>query len=263
MPFAWAIEFSSGAVMKPATSAGSAPVYTVVTVTTAFCVRGNCSTGKSVTERRPSTSSSRLTTVASTGRRTKMSVNFIAVRSLVFWPGRRLVRRLHGVVDDDGGPVAQLELAGGDHRLAFLDAREHRDLVAALRADGDEALVRHLPRLAVRPLALLLDHEHGVAIRVEGDRGLRQGQVALRGREADLDFRVHARQQLAPGIGQRGAHQHVARRRIHLGVYRLDAPLELLAGQRVAGEHHFLPGGDLTGLVLRHAEVRQDRVERL
>jgi hypothetical protein len=43
----------------------------VVTVTTAFWVRGYCSTGSPITERRPNTSS-RLTTLASTGRSTQI-----------------------------------------------------------------------------------------------------------------------------------------------------------------------------------------------
>ena len=77
MPLAWAIAFSSGVVMKPATTAGSAPYSVVVTVTTAFSVRGYCSTGSEPTARNPSTRIIRLTTVASTGRRMKMSVKFI------------------------------------------------------------------------------------------------------------------------------------------------------------------------------------------
>ena len=35
------------------------------------------------------------------------------------------------VVDQHGGAVAQLERAGADHRLALLDAGQHRHLVAA------------------------------------------------------------------------------------------------------------------------------------
>src|SRR5437879_2714213 len=171
MPFAWAMEFSSGVVMNPATRDGSAPKYVVVTVTTAFCVRGYCSTGRSPIERRPSTSTVRLTTVARTGRSMKMSVNFLicAPRSLVFGLGGRVVRRLNRVVDDHGHPCAQLDLSGGDHRVAFLDAREDRDLIAARAARRDEFLLCEKRCLPI--LALLFFHdEHGVAVRVVGDR---------------------------------------------------------------------------------------------
>ena len=82
MPFACAMAFSSGVVTKPATVAGSAPKYCVVTVTTAFCVRGYCRTGSAVRDLRPSTRISRLTTVASTGRRTKISVKRIGETSV-------------------------------------------------------------------------------------------------------------------------------------------------------------------------------------
>src|SRR5512141_3091011 len=134
MPFACAIEFSSGVVMNPATRFASAPVYTVCTVTTAFCVRGYCSTGSSATERSPITSSSRLTTLASTGRWMKISVNFICAPSLVHRPRRGVVRGLDVVVDHDLRAAAQLDLARGHHGLAFGKAGEHRDLVAARRA---------------------------------------------------------------------------------------------------------------------------------
>ena len=49
----------------------------IVTVTTAFSVRGNCRIGSVPTERTPSTRIIRLTTLASTGRRMKMSVKFM------------------------------------------------------------------------------------------------------------------------------------------------------------------------------------------
>src|SRR6266513_3074047 len=145
----------------------------VVTVTTAFCVRGYCSTGRSPIERRPSTKIVRLTTVARTGRSMKMSVNFLiyAPRSLVLGFGGRLVRRLDRVVDDHRHPRAQLDLSGGDHRVAFLDAREDRDLVAARAAGRDELLLREKRRLPILTL-LFLHHEHGVAVGVVGDRGL-------------------------------------------------------------------------------------------
>src|SRR5215831_7195494 len=181
MPFACAIEFSSGVVIKPATSEGSAPKYVVVTVTTAFSVRGYWSTGSSTIERSPSTSSVRLTTVARTGRSTKMSVNFLmGAPSLVLGPGRRLVGGLNLVVDDHRHARAQLDLSGGDDGVALVDSGEDRDLVAARRADRHELLLRHeRGRLSVHP-RLLLHHEHRVAVGVEGDCGLRKRNVPLR-----------------------------------------------------------------------------------
>src|SRR6267378_2753673 len=146
----------------------------VVTVTTAFCVRGYCRTGRSPIERSPSTKIVRLTTVARTGRSMKMSVNFLicAPRSRVFGLGGRVVRRLDRVVDDHGHPGAQLDLPGGDHRVALLDTREDRDLVPARAACRDELLLREKRSLPVLAL-LFLHHEYGVAVGVIGDRRLR------------------------------------------------------------------------------------------
>src|SRR5205814_2218249 len=77
------------------------------------------------------------------------------------------------VVDDHRKSRAQLDLAGGDHRVALLDAREDRDLVAARFACRDELLLRDERDLVVLPLALFHD-EHGVAEGIVGDRGLRE-----------------------------------------------------------------------------------------
>src|SRR5471032_3549386 len=101
-------------------------------VTTAFCVFGYWLIGRLNSERRPSTTISRLTTLARTGRLMKMSVKFMARIPLVFLRRRiRVVGRLHLVVDHDRRAVLQLELAAGDHGLAFLDAGQDGDLVAA------------------------------------------------------------------------------------------------------------------------------------
>src|SRR6266581_358458 len=173
----------------------------VVTVTTAFCVRGYCRTGRSPIERKPSTKIVRLTTVASTGRSMKMSVNFLicAPRSLVLGLRRRLVRRLDRIVDDHGHPRAQLDLSGGDHRVAFLDAREDCDLVAARAADRNELLLseeRCLPVLAL----LLLHDEHGVAVGIVGDCRLRQRDEALRSARGDGNRGEHPGRSLRFGL---------------------------------------------------------------
>ena len=65
---------SSGWVTKPRTRSALAPTYTVVTVTVAFSLSGYC---RMLSERmacKPAIKMIRLTTVASTGRRMKISV---------------------------------------------------------------------------------------------------------------------------------------------------------------------------------------------
>src|ERR1019366_5266954 len=141
-------------------------------VTTAFCVCGNWLTGRPNSERRPSTRISRLITAASTGRRMKRSVNFMAWDSLFLRRRVRVACRLHAVVDDDLGAILQLELAAGHDLLAPGNAAKHGHLVAARRAGGDEDLL-DLRRLAGR------DDEHGGAVGVVGDGALRQREVTL------------------------------------------------------------------------------------
>src|SRR3984893_16661879 len=103
----------------------------VVTVTTAFSVRGYCKIGNEPAARNPSTRIIKLTTLASTGRRMNMSVKFMpegpAARRALLPVGRLrigVVRRLHRVVHRDRRVIAQLELAGGDDDVALLDAGE-------------------------------------------------------------------------------------------------------------------------------------------
>src|SRR6187399_1776778 len=93
----------------------------------------------------------RLTTMASTGRFMKRSVNRIGfsfyVRSLpaasvVFRLGGLLVRGLHGVLHADRGAVAQLEDAGADDLRARLQAGEDGHLVAQRPAQLDDLLAR-------------------------------------------------------------------------------------------------------------------------
>src|SRR6266536_405825 len=130
-------------------------------VTTAFSVFGNCRTERLVSARRPSTRISRLTVMASTGRRMKMSVKFIGAASFFLrrWIGA--VRRLHAVVDDERRAVLQLDGAACHHRRTRLDALENRDLVAAPRTRSDEHLLGNdiggrLPVLLSGALGLFL-----------------------------------------------------------------------------------------------------------
>src|SRR5580658_8753646 len=102
--------------------------------------------------RRPSTRISRLTTLASTGRRMKISVKRIGpspARSAVYGDGGGIVGGLHLVVHHNRGAVVQLDLSGRDDCIAGLDAAQNRHLVAARRTGGDETLPgnqRRLPR---------------------------------------------------------------------------------------------------------------------
>src|SRR6187402_1134009 len=112
-------------------------------VTTEFSVFGYWLTGRPNSERSPSTTMSRLITPASTGRRMKRSVNFMAFASMFLRGGVRRVGRNDAVVDLDGRAVLELDLAAGDHLLAFLQALEDGHLVAAGLAGGDEGLLHH------------------------------------------------------------------------------------------------------------------------
>src|SRR5690242_19721961 len=113
-------------------------------VTTEFSVFGNWFTGSPNTDRRPSTTMSRLTTRARTGFRMKRSVKFIASASLFLRRGVRVVLGHDAlVVRRQGRAVLQLEPAARHDDRALVEALEDRDLVAAGRARGDEDLLGH------------------------------------------------------------------------------------------------------------------------
>src|ERR1043165_8775849 len=88
--------------------------------------------------RRPSARINRLTTAERTGRSTNRSVNFI---SLFLWSGVGVVLGHHAVIDLQRSPVLQLELPGGDHLVAVLDAARDRRLVTARSAYRHEHLL--------------------------------------------------------------------------------------------------------------------------
>ena len=77
MPSALAITRSSGVVMNPRTRSALAPTYTVVTCTTAMSLRGYCRTLSERIACNPAIRMTRFTTIASTGRLTNKSVNFM------------------------------------------------------------------------------------------------------------------------------------------------------------------------------------------
>jgi hypothetical protein len=126
-------------------------------VTTPFCVRGYWLIGRLNNARRPSTTISRLITLASTGRLMKMSVKFMArYPQCSCGVGFGLFAGCTLLSITDRRAVLQLVLAAGDHGLAFLDAGEHGHLVAPGRAGRDEHLLRHQLRIALVILGHIL-----------------------------------------------------------------------------------------------------------
>src|ERR1700733_4885358 len=130
MPSAAAIARSSGVVMKPRTRSALAPTYTVRTGAEALSSFGYCRTLSDRIDCSPAMMMTRLTTIANTGRRMKMSVNFIAGPSAVDRMGSELGVRLHVVVHDDTGPVSQLERTGDDDVLTGVHTVDDGDEIA-------------------------------------------------------------------------------------------------------------------------------------
>src|ERR1700682_3571996 len=152
-------------------------------VTTAFWVLGYCRTDRLVSERTLSTRINRLMVIASTGLRMKRSVKFMCAGSFFLRLRIGAVRRLHLVVHDQRRAVLELDLAAGPHLGAGLAAFPDGDLIAARRAGGDEHLLCEQARVALFVLVFLLvrrlHHEHRVAVRIEGDRGLRKRDIGI------------------------------------------------------------------------------------
>src|ERR1700681_1462559 len=147
-------------------------------VTTAFSVWGYWLTGRLPTDRKPSTRISRLMTTASTGRRMKISVKFMAPSSLFLRRRVLVVERLHAVVDAQRRAVLQFELTTRDHRRPLGDALQDCDLIASRRPGGDEHLLRLHLKIAFRILLIGRD-KHGCAVGVVGDRRLGKSQIGL------------------------------------------------------------------------------------
>ncbi|MNK30358.1 hypothetical protein D3C87_487750 [compost metagenome] len=78
MPSTDATDCAMGCVTKPCIRSGEAPGYWVVMVMVVLSVSGYCRTGSPLSALMPSKRISVLTTRASTGRRTKRSVNFMS-----------------------------------------------------------------------------------------------------------------------------------------------------------------------------------------
>src|SRR5579859_6727113 len=148
MPSAAAMARSRGVVMNPRTRSAFAPTYTVLTATVALSRRGYWRTLSVRMAWMPAMMITRLTTIARTGRRTKMSVNFTAP-SAVLGVRRELRLGLNRVVDAHRLTVVELEGSGGDDFLAGGDPLGHGHEVAAGLAELHELLPRHLRRRAV------------------------------------------------------------------------------------------------------------------
>src|SRR3974390_515880 len=111
----------------------------------ALSVFGNSRTGSEIAARRPRTRIIKLTTVASTGRRMKRSVNPLIARppsSLLDGSRVRHGRRVARIVDRHRRPVAQLDLPGGHHGLALLESVFDRHLVAPRQPGLHQYLAR-------------------------------------------------------------------------------------------------------------------------
>src|SRR5687768_3929427 len=226
---------------------------------TAISLRGYWRTLSARIDCSPAIRMTRLTTIARTGRLMNKSVNRI---SAVLRLGRPAVRWLHLVVDLHGGAVAQLEDARRDDLLAGLDAAQHRNLIAAGAAKLDDLLTHS----AIGPAFLALqvgDDEHGIAAGRVADRRRPQRYDRRRRPEQHLRLHEHARTQLARRVGERGLHGDVAGRLIDDRVDRGDPAGELEAAEFGGGNTHAASGADLSGILLRNAEVDVDRIERL
>src|SRR5689334_2313737 len=131
MPSAEAMTRSIGVVMKPRTRSALAPTYTVVTVIAAFSLLGYCRTFSERTACSPAMRMTRLTTIATIGRRMKRSVKRMEVRPrsrlAVGRPRQLFSGRRERVVDEHGHAVLELEGSVADDLFSRLEARDHRD----------------------------------------------------------------------------------------------------------------------------------------
>ena len=152
-----------------------------------------------------------------------------------FTSGIGVIRGLNAVVDEHRRIVMQLELPGGDHGIARLQAADHRDLIAARQSGGDKALLHCQLRLAILALARVLDDEHRAAIGVVRHRGIRQRDVLLRAAIADPCRGEQTRQQFAIRVGKARAHLEGTRCGIDLRFDCLDPAGEGFARQRTGG----------------------------
>src|SRR5689334_6099231 len=156
----------------------------------------------------------RLTTVDSTGRRTKISVKLIDLPPLLRVAVNRKVER-DRVVDSDFRTLVDLVLPRDHDLVARLHATEHRHSAVTHRSQFDEApldLEIGLLRIGVWILGLN-DREHAVAVKRIGHRRLRYRHDRLWLAYHHLHIGIHAGYQTAVGIVDLGPDRdHPARR---------------------------------------------------
>src|SRR5690348_3937539 len=136
MPSAAAMLRSRGVVMKPRTRSAFAPTYAVVTVTVALCSLGYSRTLSEPMAWRPPIKITRLTTMAKTGRFTKMSVKLLMGPSssgyfAVFGLGVQVGVDGDFIVGGGRRAVGQLERARHDPRLSPGEALGDLDKISA------------------------------------------------------------------------------------------------------------------------------------
>ena len=83
MPLAVEMDCAIGVVMNPCITSWVAPGKLVSTVMVALCRAGYCRTGSETSAVAPTIRMSRLTTIASTGRRMNRSVNDVMIAGAV------------------------------------------------------------------------------------------------------------------------------------------------------------------------------------
>src|SRR5258705_11957683 len=128
----------------------------------------------------------KLTTVATTGRRMKRSVNFVTSSLHVGRVRIILVAGLNGIVHLHRHAAAEFKYTGADYFGALLEPGKNRDLIAAGCAEFHKLL-----------LDLLVFHdEDGVAVRRIADGRGRYGNDC-RFRQEHLDVHEHAWAQFA------------------------------------------------------------------
>src|SRR6202142_1486903 len=204
---------------------------------------------------------SRLTTLASTGRRMKRSVKaFIGDPSRPWrfdWGRKR-----GGLVDRDRHIGLQLDLACGQHALAGPQAVLYRNSLALRRTDLHETpLDDEAARAAVVTHSALLarmrsrSHDkHVVAIETVNDRGAGHGQYGSRFTRRDRQIGEHAGQKLAVRVGEHGAGGDIARFGADARVGRLDLPLETAARDGVDGHADDLTDAERAQSLLGHGK---------
>src|SRR2546426_6017580 len=222
-------------------------------------LRGYCRTLSARIDCRPAMRMTRLTTIARTGRFTNRSVSLILT---VLWLGSALVGRLNFVVYENRRTVAKLEHTGADDLFASLKARENCDLIATRRPELDELLAHAAIGLALLVLEVR-DDEYRIAIWRIADGGTRKSYNRTTRAQENLRLNEHTGSQRALRVGQRGLKLNVSGRFVHDRVDGRNAS-RVLDPRQIAGcDANVVAGMHLARVLLRHAEIHINRIQRL